>query len=94
MGALAAAPAAAVTDPILDPSRLHERRIKRDPADWHALRADYRSNPYYAADISFDGTAVAQADICSSGESSRDPSKPALKVDFNRYVPNQRLRAL
>jgi hypothetical protein len=46
------------------------------PADWQALRADYRSNQYYAADNSFDGTVVAQAGIRSRGEGSRDPTSP------------------
>ena len=91
---LSAAPLAAATDPILDPGTLHETRITMDPADWQALRDNFRSNQYYAADITFDGTLVSQVGVRSRGEGSRDPNKPALKVDFNRYVPNQRLRSL
>jgi spore coat protein CotH len=91
---LSAAPLLAATDPILDPGTLHETRIAMDPADWQALRDNFRSNQYYAADVSFDGSLVSQAGVRSREPSPRDPNKPALKIDFNRYVPNQRLRSL
>ena len=81
-----ALPASAVTDPVLDPGRLHAVQISMDPADWQALRDNLRSNQYYAADITLDGTTVRQVGIRSRGDGSRDPNKPALKVDFNRYV--------
>jgi spore coat protein CotH len=91
---LNAPPLLAAPDPILDPAVLHETRLTMDPADWQALRDDYRSNQYYAADVGFDGTVLQQVGVRSRGEGSRDPNKPALKIDFNRYVPNQRLRSL
>lgn len=90
---LAAAPALAV-DPIFDQSRLHETRLVMDPADWRALRDNFLSNQYYAANISLDGTVIQQVGIRSRGRGSRSGTKPGLKVDFNHYVPGQELRGM
>jgi spore coat protein CotH len=74
---------------MFDPSRLHEVRLELDPADWAALRADYWSNQYYAADVAIDGEVVRQIGIRSRGSGSRSGAKPGLKLDFNRYVNSQ-----
>lgn len=87
-GLLAASPALA-QDPLFDQSRLHEVRIVMDPSDWAALRQNFRSNDYYAANISFDGEVVMQAGIRSRGAGSRSGEKPGLRVDFNRYNKSQ-----
>jgi len=60
-----------------------------DPNDWKALRQNYRSNDYYAANMAIDGEVVQQVGIRSRGAGSRSEEKPALKVDFNKYVTNQ-----
>jgi spore coat protein CotH len=83
-----AAPAAA-QDPIYDQSRLHDTRIVMDPADWRALRENFRTNQYYAANLSIDGEVVQQVGIRSRGKGSRSGEKPGLKVDMNRYVSGQ-----
>lgn len=75
--------------PIFDPKLLHDARIEIDPSAWKALRDNYLSNQYYAANFSVDGVAVAQVGIRSRGEGSRSEQKPGLKVDFNKYVPGQ-----
>jgi spore coat protein CotH len=75
--------------PIFDPTLLHDARIEIDPSAWQALRDNYLSNQYYAANFSVDGVAVAQVGIRSRGEGSRSEEKPGLKVDFNKYVPGQ-----
>jgi spore coat protein CotH len=87
--AAAAAPSARAADPIFDPSRLHEVRIVIDPKDWQSLRANFRSNNYYAANISLDGAVLEQVGIRSRGDGSRNEEKPGLKLDFNKYVPTQ-----
>jgi spore coat protein CotH len=88
--AAAAAPSAArAADPIFDPSRLHEVRIVIDPKDWQSLRANFRSNNYYAANISLDGVVVEQVGLRSRGDGSRNEEKPGLKIDFNKYIPTQ-----
>jgi spore coat protein CotH len=80
---------AAAQDPIYDQSRLHETRIVMDPGDWRALRENFRTNQYYAANISIDGEVVQQVGIRSRGKGSRSGEKPGLKVDMNRYVSGQ-----
>jgi spore coat protein CotH len=78
------------TDPVFDPSKLHEVRLELDPADWQALRDNYLTDQYYAADITIDGETVRQIGIRSRGVGSRNPEKPALKLDFNKYVAGQK----
>ena len=68
---------------------LHDARIEIDPSAWQALRDNYLSDQYYAANFSVDGVAVAQVGIRSRGDGSRSEEKPGLKVDFNKYVPAQ-----
>jgi len=76
-------------DPIFDQSRLHECRIVMDPSDWRALRENFRSNSYYAANISLDGEVLQQVGIRSRGAGSRSGEKPGLKIDFNKYNKSQ-----
>lgn len=83
-----AAPVYAV-DPIFDQSRLHECKLELDPADWAALRANFTTNQYYAANLTVDGETVKQVGIRSRGAGSRSGEKPGLKVDFNKYVSGQ-----
>jgi spore coat protein CotH len=68
---------------------LHEARLDIDPSAWRALRDNYLSNQYYAADLSIDGVAVRQVGIRSRGDGSRNEDKPGLKVEFDKYVPAQ-----
>jgi hypothetical protein len=75
--------------PIFDPSVLHEARLDLDASAWKALRDDYLSNQYYAANLTVDGVAVRQVGIRSRGEGSRSEEKPGLKVEFDKYVPGQ-----
>jgi spore coat protein H len=82
-------PAGTASDPIFDQGRLHEVRISIDPSDWAALQENFRSNDYYAADITLDSTTLRQVGIRSRGSGSRNEVKPALKVDFNKYVSTQ-----
>ena len=82
-------PASASSDPIFDQGRLHEVRISIDPSDWAALQENFRANDYYAADITLDTTTIRQAGIRSRGSGSRSEVKPALKLDFNKYIPTQ-----
>jgi spore coat protein H len=77
--------------PIFDPSVLHEVRIVMDPVDWDSLRENFRSNQYYAANLTIDGKLAEQVGIRSRGDGSRDQQKPGLKVDFNKYVRSQEL---
>ena len=84
-----AAPGAPGGAPIFNPSVLHEAKLDLDPAAWQALRNNFQSNQYYAANLSIDGVAVAQVGVRSRGDGSRSEEKPGLKVEFDKYVPSQ-----
>jgi spore coat protein CotH len=77
------------TDPIFSQQVLHNVELTLDPEAWQALRENFRENQYYAADFVLDGQKVEQVGIRSRGSGSRDPRKPGLKVDFNKYVKAQ-----
>ena len=81
-----AAPAA---DPMFDAAVLHEVGIVMDPADWQALRDNFRTNQYYAANVSIDGQVVEQVGLRSRGKGSRSGEKPAVKIDFNKYIESR-----
>ena len=68
---LLAAASARAADPIFNPGVLHEVRVVIDPADWQALRDNFRTNQYYAANVSIDGEVVEQVGIRSRGKGSR-----------------------
>ena len=87
--ALGAPRAAAAADPAFDQAVLHDTRIVMDPADWQALRENFFTNQYYAANISIDGEVLEQVGIRSRGAGSRNETKPGLKVDFNKYIKTQ-----
>src|SRR4029079_8469390 len=92
--ALAGAPSARAADPIFNQGVLHEFRIVMDPADWASLRANFRSNQYYAANISVDGEVLEQVGVRSRGNGSRHADKPGLLIDTNKYVTNQEFHGL
>lgn len=87
--ALVGPAAARAADPMFDQSRLHECKLELDPADWSALRANFQTNQYYAANLTVDGETVKQVGIRSRGAGSRSGEKPGLKLDFNKYVSGQ-----
>ena len=76
-------------DPLFDQNRLHECKLELDSADWAALRANFTTNQYYAANLTIDGETVKQVGIRSRGAGSRSGQKPGLKVDTNKYVAGQ-----
>lgn len=92
--ALAAAPSARAADPIFNADVLHEFRIVMDPADWKSLQENFRSNQYYAANISVDGEVLQQVGVRSRGHGSRSGVKPGLLIHTNKYVANQEFHGL
>ncbi len=84
-----AAPGAPGGAPIFNPSVLHETTLDLDPTAWQALRRNFQSNQYYAANLTVDGVAVLQVGVRSRGDGSRSEEKPGLKVEFDKYVPAQ-----
>jgi spore coat protein CotH len=83
------ADSAFAADPMFNQAVLHDTRLVMDPADWQALRDNYLTNQYYAANIAIDGEVVLQVGIRSRGAGSRNERKPGLKIDFNKYIKTQ-----
>src|SRR4051794_32239177 len=94
MLALGLAPSLHAADKIFNPAVLHETRLVIDPADWKALQDNFRSNQYYAANVSIDGDVIEQIGIRSRGNGSRSAVKPSIKLDFNKYVKGQQFHGL
>ena len=57
--------------------------------DWEKLKANFKENEYYPADVRWNGQTVRNAGIRSRGSGSRSGTKPGLRVDFNRYAAAQ-----
>lgn len=104
-GALTARPAAqtpqfnrravaASTDDLFDGSQLHEIWIHINTKDWSQLRATFRQNTYYPCDLEWRGMKVYNAGIRSHGQASRSGTKPAFRLDFDRYVTGQEFLGL
>jgi len=92
-------PALAETDALraealFDVQMVHELRIVMHSGDWTTLREYYMFDTYYPADVVWDGHVLRNVGVRSRGFGSRDSRKPALKVDFNRYVSGQDLAGL
>lgn len=63
-------------------------------ADWAKLKAEFQTNTYYPADMVWNGITVRNVGIRSRGRGSRNPHKPGLRVDFDRYTTAQRFLGL
>ena len=80
---------AAATDPLaefFDQSAIQDIRLEMKQDDWETLRATYLANTYYPADMYWKDQVVPIVGIRSHGHGSRNGAKPALRIDFNRYV--------
>jgi spore coat protein CotH len=84
----ASAPAQSADD-LFNDQQVQRLDLYIHSVDWERLKATYLENTYYACDLWFKGQAVRNAGVRSRGSSSRSPVKPALRIDFNRYVSNQ-----
>ena len=79
---------------FFDDSTLGEVRLRIHTADWQKLVDNYGSNEYYPTDFVFQGQTVYNVGIRSRGSGSRNPFKPGLRVDFNRYSGEQEFLGL
>ncbi len=80
---------AALAAARFDPATLHEVRIEMHGRDWALLQQNYLLDTYYPADVVWDGATIRNVGVRSRGSGSRDPRKPALKIDFNEFVDGQ-----
>ena len=58
------------------------------------MRTKFREDIYYVVDFQWRNIRVRNAAVRSRGGVSRNASKPALRIDFNRYTTGQRFLGL
>jgi hypothetical protein len=91
---LAQVPAGLTLADFFDASKVQELRFEIRPADWAKLKATYLDNTYYPVEFTWlaNGTEVTVPDVAirSRGRGSRSSIKPNLRIDFNRYDPEQK----
>lgn len=83
--AIASGAAAQTVDDFFDPSVVHEIRLTVREVDWRELRERYMENVYFPCEFEWRGIVKYNTAIRSRGYGSRNPIKPGLRVDFNRY---------
>ena len=89
-GAAGAAPASAQTaDQLFDDRTLHDLRVYIHARDLEALRAHYDASMFFPVDVVWGGVRVTTAGVRSRGLASRNATKPALLLKFDRYVRGQ-----
>jgi len=62
--------------------------------DWDTLRANFMSNDYYPADVTWNGIRTRNVGIRSRGFGSRSGVKPGLEIDFAHYSSRGRFLGL
>jgi hypothetical protein len=75
--------------PFFDGTALHDLHLTMKADDWEALKENYRLDTYYPADFRWRNVSVPRIGIRSRGAGGRSGIKPSLRLDFNRYVPEQ-----
>jgi spore coat protein H len=74
---------------FFDDSSVHDIRITINSKDWNALKQKFEENIYYPCTLQWKGVTVRNVGIRSRGLGSRSGSKPGLRVDIDRYAPDQ-----
>ena len=77
-----------------DTGALQEIRFRMNTRDWQALKDNFELDTYYPADLSWRGLTLRNVGIRSRGNTTRNPFKPGLRVDFNRYLSKQEFLGL
>jgi spore coat protein CotH len=73
---------------------VQEIRLFINSRDLDQLRTKFREDIYYVVDFQWRNMRIRNAAVRSRGGASRNPSKPALRIDFNRYTTGQRFLGL
>ena len=76
---------AQTTDDLFNESVVQTLEITIHSRDWETLRANFTSNDFYPADVTWNGLRVRNVGIRSRGLGSRSGVKPGLEVNFAHY---------
>jgi len=80
---------AQTADRLFEDGRLHDLRLYIHERDLEALRTHYDASMFFPVDVAWGGVRVTTAGVRSRGLASRNATKPALLLDFDRYVRGQ-----
>lgn len=81
--------AAQTTADLFDGQVLHELRLFINSKDLREMRERYTEDIYYPADVLWRTMRLRNVGVRMRGLGSRNPIKPGLRLDFNRYVTGQ-----
>jgi len=87
-------PAPPSADDLFDDSVLHDIWLQLSAEDIERLRDQFTENTFYRADFAWRDVVVEDIGIRSRGGATRNPYKPGLLLDFNRYIPEQEFLGL
>ena len=90
----ASAASAQTAADLFNRDAVQEIRLFINSRDLDQLRTKFREDVYYVVDFQWRNMRVRNAAVRSRGGASRNPSKPALRIDFNRYTTGQRFLGL
>src|SRR5262245_26049449 len=76
---------AQTSDDLFNEGVVHTLQITIHSRDWENLRANFTSNEFYPADVTWNGLRVRNVGIRSRGLGSRSGIKPGLEVNFAHY---------
>jgi spore coat protein CotH len=85
---------AQTADDLFNAQTLHDIRIFINTRELRLLREHFLENTYYTADLVWRNLRVRNVGVRSRGVASRSGTKPALRVDFDRYTTGQRFVGL
>lgn len=72
-------------DDLLSGASVQSLQLTMHSRDWDALRANFTSNDFYPADVTWNGLRVRNVGVRSRGLGSRSGIKPGLELDFAHY---------
>jgi spore coat protein CotH len=75
--------------PLFNSDVVNRLDLQLHSADWEKLKQNFQENDYYVTAMIFNGETVRNTGIRSRGFGSRDPRKPGLRVDFDRFATDQ-----
>ena len=76
---------AQTTDDLFNEHVVQTLEITIHARDWDTLRANFTSNDFYPADVTWNGLRARNVGIRSRGLGSRSGVKPGLEVNFAHY---------
>ncbi len=90
----AASARAQTAEDLFNSQTLQDVRLFINTRDLGLLREHFLENTYYTADLLWRNLRVRNVGVRSRGVASRSGTKPALRVDFDRYTTGQRFVGL